>query len=748
MNRTFWDFDLSASAVSLALITVAAALVLLVFNRRRDRFAGRLEFIRLAAMVMLALTFFRPEHVRETRRAETPRVAVLIDGSGSMETQDVERDGGGVERRAEWIERQIERRFWSPLEPSVDVVLDRFSVHDEAEEAPAPAEDAPEDDFLLADGEGPGTDIAGGLDRAREQGGRELRAVLLLSDGDWNEGEPPAAAAARLRREGVPVFAVTVGSDRYLPDLEITSVQAPAYGLVDEHISIPFSVRNWLDRSVTTTATLTDRTGAVRARADIRIPAQGAAQDTIVFVPDQEGIEDLVLSIPVQPEEIREDNNRRGFRMEIRQQTISVLVVDTYPRWEYRFLRNALVRDPGVSVRTLLLHPDLGAGGGPHYIPEFPSRPEDLSPFDVIFLGDVGVGPRQLSPENLQAIRDLVEQQGSGLVFLPGMYGFQRTLQGTPLEALLPVEYDWRSPEGGHTAFEARFELTERGREHLLTLLAPTPAANAMVWRNLPGFMWHGPGIRARAGSEVLAVHSSVRGPYGRIPLLATREAGYGKVLYMGIDSAWRWRRGVEDLHHYRFWSQVARWMSHKRHLARAEGIRFFLAPENPERGAEVFLHATVFDPQGRPLPGATVEARVEHPRGATDQFTLRQEGDGEWGVYTGRFRVRGSGRHQVVVRVEETGLEAESTFLVPARLREEIGRPARPGVMREIAAVSGGRAGDEDDLDLLVSQIRALPEPRPLEERLRVWAHPGWGGAVILLLSAYWVGRKLKGRV
>ena len=27
----------------------------------------------------------------------------------------------------------------------------------------------------------------------------------------------------------------------------------------------------------------------------------------------------------------------------------------------------------------------------------------------------------------------------------------------------------------------------------------------------------------------------------------------------MGSDSAWRWRRGVEDKFHYRFWSQVVR---------------------------------------------------------------------------------------------------------------------------------------------------------------------------------------------
>ena len=43
---------------------------------------------------------------------------------------------------------------------------------------------------------------------------------------------------------------------------------------------------------------------------------------------------------------------------------------------------------------------------------------------------------------------------------------------------------------------------------------------------------------------------------------------------------AWRWRRGVEDTYHYRFWGQVVRWMAHQRHLAHKEGIRFFYNPE------------------------------------------------------------------------------------------------------------------------------------------------------------------------
>ena len=82
-------------------------------------------------------------------------------------------------------------------------------------------------------------------------------------------------------------------------------------------------------------------------------------------------------------------------------------------------------------------------------------------------------------------------------------------------------------------------------------------------------------------------MHSSLRNDEGRIPLLVTRPYGNGKVLFMGTDGAWRWRLGVEDKYHYRFWGQVIRWMAHQRHLAQGERIRLSFSPETPRTGHE-----------------------------------------------------------------------------------------------------------------------------------------------------------------
>lgn len=731
MTESFWSFDLSWWRVATAVVPLVAGAWLARVHARRagGRTMAALETLRVVILLLLALTLLKPEWVRRTRREERMRVAVLCDASGSMATRDVTAGPGPAISRAEWLATERGRKFWSPLEATYDVAVSDFAAPPETAD---PAAD-------------PGTDLNAALEPLARAGGA-VRAALVISDGDWNAGTPPVAAATRLRLQGIPVFTVVAGSDRHLPDLELVSVAAPAYGLIEETISIPVAVQSRMPREVRTEILL-ERDGYVVARKPLAIPPMARVQESVAFRPDAEGEAALSVRIPVESDETQTANNAREFRMALRREILHVLVIDSVPRWEYRFLRNALARDPGADVRCLLLHPSLGAGGGRDYLPAFPATRQDLSRFDVIFLGDVGVKPGQLTEDQAAQIRGLVEQQGSGLVFLPGRLGHQASLGGSALADLMPVSYDEAVPAGFGSGLESKLVLTTRGRDHLLTRLAAVPGESEALWRGLPGFSWYAPVLRARPGSEVLAVHGEARNEHGRLPLLATREAGNGKVLFMGTDSAWRWRRGVEDTHHYRFWGQVARWMAHQRHLAHAEGIRFFYGPESPAAGDRVSIHATAFDAAGLPLEQGTVSARIVAPGGGDTALILSPE-PGGWGSFHGMFVPREGGPHKVTVRCAETGREVETTIDVARTVRERVGRPARADVLREISSITGGRSVPAAGLAAVLDQIRILPAPEPVEERFRLWCSGIWGGSIVALLALYWCGRKLAGKI
>ena len=104
----------------------------------------------------------------------------------------------------------------------------------------------------------------------------------------------------------------------------------------------------------------------------------------------------------------------------------------------------------------------------------------------------------------------------------------------------MPVVLDGTHKNGLTESVPAPLTLTTEGSASLLTMLGNNEEENPEIWRRLPGFYWHAPVLKAKGGAEVLAVHGNRRSTYGPIPLLVTKPAGSGTVLFIGIDSAWR----------------------------------------------------------------------------------------------------------------------------------------------------------------------------------------------------------------
>ena len=541
------------------------------------------------------------------------------------------------------------------------------------------------------------------------------------------------------------MFAAGVGSEERLPDIELISSDAPTFGVTGKTLRIPFRVVSWLpeDRSVTITL---EGTKGANVEKTVLLPGMGQVQDTIDWRPDNTGEYDLNLSMPVADVETIADNNELKIPITIRNEALRVLVVESYPRWEYRYLRNALERDPGVEVNCLLFHPGIkSVGGGRGYLDEFPSE-QQLFKYDVVFLGDVGVAADQLNLENCTHLRQLVRSHAGGLVFLPGFRGKQSTMLTTELEELYPVIPDQAEPRGIGSTRPARFALTEAGRRSLLTRLEPEDNENENVWNSLPGFQWYAAVKRAKIGTEILAVHGNESGRFGRIPLIATRTAGTGKVLYMGTDGAWRWRKGVEDLYHYRFWGQVVRWMAYQRNMSQGESMRLFYSPDRPEAGNVLTLNANVMTSSGEPLREGSVVVQTVSPSGQTDSIRLAPAGDDSWGLFTGTFTPQEGGSYQFVTTCADTGSRLDTTIAVKGNEKEQIGQPARFDVLKEIAEVTRGELTSSQQLSSLVDKIAALPEPESIIKRVRLWSHPLWGGGIIVLLGAFWTGRKMAG--
>ena len=727
MNSRF-----STSIESFDIIAVIVTLILFLWffyhnmkhttNKKSTFF---LEITRLTTVIVILFTLFEPEIVKVEEKTEKPQLKILYDTSGSMETEDVINSEGKVITRSAKVKEAISSNFKEQLSDRFDITVENFAGVDK---------------------KGASTDIHSSMMDTLDNSPK-LRSVILISDGSWNEGKNPLDAAINFRSKGVPVFALAAGREQYLPDLVLEKVDAPTFGLVNEKILIPFSVRNYLDREITVNAILKN-TRLVRVEKSVRIGPGQVVSDSLIWQPKFEGKYDFELTIPVLNEEINRENNSRKFSINVRQEQLKVLVIDSKPRWEYRYLRNALQRDPGVTVNTLLFHQtDMKVGDGQGYLSKFPESREELSSYDVIFLGDVGVAGNQLKKEHLKMIRALVEKQGSGVVFMPGLNGHHLSWLGTEIEDMIPVVFDESAPAGKAFQVESKLLLTAEGRDHLLTLLSDTPAGNASLWKQLPGFYWNTAVKKARVGSSTLAVHSSLRTENGRVPLLVTRPFGNGNTLFLGTDSAWRWRKGVEDKYHYRFWGQVVRWMANKRHMSYSKQVRLFYNPTRVTAGDKVDLQATILDKAGFPKAESVINCQITGPDKTEKQFVMKEE-KGGWGLYKGEFSTTSPGDYIVKITSADKTVEYETKINVSGETLEKVGEPANFDVMKDIARITKGKYNDVAAFQSIIKTIQEMPEEKPRELRIRIWNQWWWGGIIILLSAVYWVARKKLGLV
>ena len=720
-------------------IVIAGAIVSLIALSRTGfkRSQCFLETIRFLLICTVAVIACQPEWLQQFLPKSEPTLLVLWDQSNSMKTEDVvnpDLPTAAAISRSEAIAKLTEPEFWNPLsQPDADggkmkVVIEPFSS-------------------ALAE-PNKGTDLNEALNGLGERY-ENLRGVVLMSDGNWNVGGAPTEAATQLRMKDVPVFAIQAGSEEALPDLEVTSLDAPTFGVINKPTRIPFSIDSTMAKEVSVSVSLKSSNGEVLEET-YSVPANGKLQSAFVWRPQKVGEFELELSCPVAAGERIENNNKLTAPISIRKESLKVLIVESFPRWEYRYLRNALVRDPGVEVKSILFHPSLkSVGGGKDYLKEFPQKDEELLKYDVILIGDVGLEEGQLTAEDCTRIRGVVENQATGLILMPGIGGRQLSLFESDLKPLFPIIFDNQQPKGWGNRIPAKFQLTEAGAGSLLTKLADSVEANDTVWRSLPGFQWYAPVLRAKIGCEVLAVHATESNDNGRIPLLVTRTYGAGKILFMGTDGAWRWREGVEDKYHYRFWGQVARWMAYQRNMAGGDALRLFYSPDRPKTGQTLTLNANAMSISGEPLQSGNVTVQIVAPSGNTNNIKLSAaSSDDQWGLFSGFFAPEENGAHQVTVSCKESGAQVQTSISVQGLEREQIGKPADSSSLKEIAIVTRGELVSAEKAAELIDSIQKLESPEPQIKRLRIWANPILSGIVLCLLSLFWIGRKLGGMI
>ncbi len=780
---------IGAGAWNAGLALACLALVFFVYRRDgRGRgiriFLGCLRGLLLAVILVL---LNRPVLTLTRTRTEPSVLAVLVDDSSSMRVPDVGPKTAPVARLSA-VDQALagdDAGLLRALAKRHDLRLYRFDrdaspLADVRQAAAGHAADVgPAVDALAKlKPTGDSTQVLPSiLTVLQDLQGQRVAGVVVLTDGRDTPARAVGDALDQLKAYGVKVFPVAVGSDRPPRNIEMQGMEVDDVAFKGDVVSVRAQVRGTgyeAGHAVTvvlkdkkTGATLIDPDGKPAERT-IALPNDKPQDVELQWKPAAVGNVDVVCEAVKQPGEIDDDDNSRTAPVSVLDAKVSVLYVDGYPRWEYRYLKNEMIRDKSMEISCLLASADASfLQEGTKSLPSsaraasghFPDTLPELLEYDVVVIGDVD--PRYFSDAQLQLISDFVGR-GGGFYMVAGPRFAPQAYRNTAIEPILPVSIGRveETPPGTPITEGFRPVVTKAGMNtSIFRFLGDRDQNDRYLRDDLPLVYWYCHGVTAKPSvGEVLAEHPTDIGPDGRkAPILVAGRYG-GRTLFSSIDESWRWRFYTGESTFDTYWVQQLRYLARGRKIGQR---RLTFTADQPvyELGNPVRLTLRVIDPSLLKQLPDQVRVEVKDAAGHTIRIEtlLRQEpgttADGKpaglGDVYSGSFVADAAGRFSVSLPPIASGVDMMDVPLSIVLPRMELVDPQVDTVqLSRLASETLGKdvpfADIDTQLPLIPSAAKVLPDitGQPL------WAAPLTLALFVLVIGTEWVVRKLYGMV
>ncbi len=754
--------------IVLILVPAVFLAVRFVYKREAGKVGRRpritMGVLRSLAILLILMTLFGP--YAETIHGEhfDRHLILLIDTSRSMgfrdgyqneERADAIRKAAGLPARAHPSERtriEILRGVFRNNREFIRELAGKFSLHvytfDEslaplvqprAEETAEQADARLHEELKGLQPNGAITRIGVAIrDLVRSFGSRNesVAGVVLLSDGRHTGGAPDPVEEARRAAEGtaqgIPIYPVEIGDRDAARNVGVSRVDAPDVVLAGDEVAFTVSIhaRGYEGRPARVEAHILGTDGKIIETPPIdaepfELPpdknerGERETVDTsfrLTF--DTPGVYDMKIGVPKQPGEAIVEDNYQRHAITVVKQKVRVLLAAGEPNYDYRFLKELLLRaEETIEANVILFSAEpewpQEASNGVVPIRTFPDEKAALAEYDVVILMDVG--PRHLSrDEDPDEVLDVLENwvaEGGGLVLQAGKDSIPERYRGTKMMTLLPVVPGLakRTTDVREHTFK-RFRLTPAGRTHPIMRVLTDPTYAHEFWDGddyETRYNWYAPVERAKSSATVLAVRRDEPGEAhageGGKPhaLVALQEYGSGKVLWLGTDELWRMRKGVENLYYWRFWSGIIRHLATYRLLGGNRRIKIFL-DRNDGRyrvGDSIEVVAKYLDENFDPVVATqevaetmTRTLKLRSPNGNEKDIALEAViEDPPRGIFEARITAGKPGTYRLYAEPERDEEPAQRTFVVEETTIEMRDPLMDHETMVEIARVSGG---------------------------------------------------------
>lgn len=593
---------------------------------------------RLAMVAVLLVVLSGVEWQARLELNEMQQWVVLVDDSASMATRDVEQR----ERFAAAL-ADLER-LRTAATGTVNLDVRTFSG--------APLGDEP--------GQGP-TLFVDAVARAALSRSRPNR-LIILSDGRDSEGRDLVRLGEDLQARDIRLSVGLYGDKKNPVDAGITAEPERSAIRLGEELVVRGSVTG--SRSQAEEVVTLKEDG--KQVSQFTVTPKTERRFEVRHRPKKKGTHTYALELP--GDDIVTQNNSVRFSVEVVEEKINVLLIEGFPRFEFKLFKTVLEVDPLVNLVSITHLP-----GGGVYVQGTPlhrnpqegliGSQEDLFKYDVVILRDLPRGAFRTggdtSESRLQHIVQFVTKRGGGLVVCGGQSVYRAGgYTDSHLAPILP--FDQSAAISGEDQFEGLFYVTipKPAYEHPLLQLLSDPRENRErlnSLRQLDGS--NNVGRFKPLATPLMTRGVKVKGQAGALvdkesPVLACMNVGEGKVLATAADTLWRWQLQPD-------------FDEPPLTMLLANAVRFLAPPPGrkpgapnvsvgdgaPQVGQELLLATDLKDKNFDPIQAADVVVTVTPPAGKAYRMYPRDLPE-EPGHYAYRVPLEHPGLYKVSARL------------------------------------------------------------------------------------------------
>lgn len=698
------------------LIIVLTAIAFFYYLRTLPPLSGfrrmLLTSLRTVGLIIVLFILLSPILQIILKENEKPVIAVLLDNSASMKISD------SFGERGDSLKYLFKNLSRINPDDSIDIRPYYFDL----------SLRSGENDTL--DFQADGTNMDQALNAVMDTlSGQNLQAIILASDGIYNQGANPVLASQNIT---VPIYTVMIGDSTKPKDVILKRIQTNQITYVNKEL--PVEAVFWQSGFDGEKAVISLMQADKQiARETITLGKSGFEQKAeLTFTPQKVGDFNYTVQIQSLPDEITTRNNFQNIRIRTLKSKIQVLIMNGAPDFDRHFLSYF-----GDQLKDYQFKFLTEKSSGNYYEASF--NEIVLDSIDLVILH--GLPTKRSDQGQVNKIFQTIERRKLPIFWMLSQSTFIQNL--SVFKELLPFNLNSRL-----NPLENVFvKLTAGGSLHPVMHLEESKTTNDLMWAELPPVEIY-EGINLKPGSQTLLQSEDIQ--IGRnlqqreLPVLYTYRQGGIKHLVFAASNFGFWHFQLQqDLSRnelmLKFMDRSIRWLVNREDINQ---IQIQPVQSTFNLGEAVTFSGEVYDEFYQPIQDAQVNIKIKNDEKEINEVMYLVGG----GFYQYTFGGLPEGEFDYTISAEEDGQkigERKGKFTVRPFYLEYQQTAGNVDLMRQLAIKTGGQFYYPAEFIKKFPQTSFESRTQYSSTEHFLWDNLYWLFILIFLFGSEWFLRK-----